>query len=194
MQDALVANNAFEITPVGLLITGSPTFSDVEDALHVAWQLGQFSKWAQIDLLVWARDQFGEAFAQLVDTYHYSPGTVSNMLWIGTNIPIDARVEGVSLSHHQVVAPPRFSIDEKRRLLELAKDMRWSRDELRSAVAELPDGESPYPDMALPINNESAIRMVIDWLDGKVSYSQGELKEILLNVLREHHESKSNDN
>jgi hypothetical protein len=183
---SLLSSGHFEITPISLVVVGKPTFDDLDEALRAAWGLGETSKWIQIDLLCYARDALGESFSQLIDSFRYAPGTVVNMLWIGSNIPPDshARVEGVSLSHHQVVAPPRFSPDQKREWLERARDLRWSRDELRQAVMELPAGDEEEPGRWLPINASSAIRLVLEWFDGKVEYSQEELKEILSDFLK----------
>ena len=184
MQTALIANNEhFHVTPIGLIIEGEPSMSEVDEALKISWKLLEASKWAQIDLLCYARDHFGDDFSFMIDMYHYAPGTIGNMLWMGENIPFHARVEGVSLSHHQVVAPPRFTIEEKTRWLERAKEARWSRDELRAAVMGLlpEEFESGPP---IPVNFESATRMMIDWLDGKINYSKEELKEVLMEFLR----------
>ena len=184
MQTALITSNEhFKVTPVGLIIEGDPDIPEIEEGLSVVWQLGEFSKWAQIDLLCYAHTRMGDDFGQLVDRYHYAHGTVSNMLKLGYNIPFDIRIEGMSVSHHQVVAADRFTPEERVRWLLKAKEARWSRDELRAAVMGLlPDEFETGP--PIPVNFESATRMMIDWLDGKIDYSRDELKEVLREFLR----------
>lgn len=182
----LLDNGKFAVTETGLVITGRPTFDEISRALDACWTFTEWGKWAQIDLLLYAKDHLDDGeFSQLCDTFRFERGTLLNMLWVGRSFPpgSHARVSGVSLSHHQVVAPARFRDDEKRMWLQLAKANQWSRDELRDKVSLLP-ATTEEPGLVIPITPGSAVRLVLDWLDSKVNYSADELRHVLREFLK----------
>ncbi len=179
-------NPKYEVTPTGVVFHEELTYDEIKEFLSTHWNLEQYSKWGQIDGLMYAKKRLGDAFYQLIDSFHYHHTTVINLLWIGRNLPPHLRVEGVSISHHQAVAPEHISDEDKVAWLHQAQDLRWSREELRRAIkqAALGEGEEEEETFPVPITPASMAWMVLDWLDEKIDYTKDELRDVLKQYLK----------
>lgn len=145
----LAESSWLEITQVGLLITGEPTWDEYQEEWY-KWELfHRLSAFALGDLLAYGERKWGETYAQVAARTHLSVDYLRNVKYVCSNVPIDVRVPGLSFSHHQVVASIRDK-EVQRAWLEYAWENELNRDELRL----LTSGSGKPPDELVPGNDE----------------------------------------
>lgn len=133
-----VDDASVKVSPVGLVVSGEITFNAWES---IGLSLGEYSRavaWAMGDWLNFGETRWGEMYAQALDTTGLSLGRLRNLKYLASAVPYDNRVAGLSLSHHEAVAP--YSIDQQKRLLLLAVEHGFTRDELREVIKEIEVG------------------------------------------------------
>lgn len=187
---ASVDTGLVQVTATSLCVVPGEHLSldETGQLLDQVWELREASGWWEIDLFVWAKKKYPETYTQIVDQARYGMGTVLNRIRLGENMPAHSRVEGISIAHHMEVAPTHISIEKKIEWLKLAKAEGWTRDELRYHLTALPSGEQEEVIGPRPISYQSAIYLVLDWLDGKVEYSREDLGKILRKFMDERKE------
>ena len=137
----IIVDNAplgMKVSPVGLVIAGEINY---DTWAAVGPVLGEYTRgvaWAIGDWLNFGEARWGEMYAQAIDTTGLSLGRLRNLKYLAGAVPYANRVAGLSLSHHEAVAP--LSIDQQNKLLLMAVDYGLGRDELRDVVKELEAG------------------------------------------------------
>jgi hypothetical protein len=184
---AALESGKIQVSPTTLSIQDEEFFSfqETKELLDQIWLFTEAGQWWQIDLLIWAKKRFPELYLGLLDGTRWSYHTAMNLIWMGENVPSHARVNGMSIAHHMEVAPAHILVEKKREWLEMAKELGWTRDELRYHIRGLPSGDEEERGPWRPVNYQSAIHLVLDWLDEKVSYSRDELKQVLTEFMED---------
>lgn len=126
------------VSPVGLVIAGEITFDNWASIGPVLGEYTRAMAWAIGDWLNFGETKWGEMYAQAIDTTGLSLGRLRNLKYLAGAVPHANRVAGLSLSHHEAVAP--LSIERQNKLLLMAVDYGLNRDEIRDVVKELEAG------------------------------------------------------
>lgn len=173
----------WELTKVGACITGDLTFDECRDAINVLATADTSVKFALADLVVYARENYGESYAQLLDELKFSMGYIHNLVWVQHNVPVENRVYDLSFSHFYEVASVKDK-DEQAEWLRLCVENGWSREDLRDRMRGdmLELGPQHF---VMPVNDRSALQTVIAWLDGRYRIPKSELRELLERYLNE---------
>jgi hypothetical protein len=151
--------------------------------------LGRASRslaWAIGDWLNYGEWRWGEMYAQAADDTGLSVGRLRNLKWLASQVPYENRIPGLSLSHHEAVAP--LPSDEQRKLLQAAVAFSVTRDDMRKVVNEfradvgevLPRYQQVQPDMVL----EKAARVVRAFMHSPVKTTDMTLHEALIDLCR----------
>lgn len=114
----------FVMSPVGLTVVPgmAVTFGEWDKAVDEIWGIKQAVQWTVGDIFNIGEDSFTEEYAQKIDSFRYTPETISNLMWISRRYPASERFSQLTHSHHVAVAG-------------LAPDV--ARGLLKRAVAEL---------------------------------------------------------
>ena len=139
-NSALVAIDeaGVKVSPVGMVIAGEITFDNWASIGPVLGEYTRAMAWAIGDWLNFGESKWGEMYAQAIDTTGLSLGRLRNLKYLAGAVPHANRVAGLSLSHHEAVAP--LSIERQNKLLLMAVDYGLNRDEIRTVVKELEAG------------------------------------------------------
>jgi N6-adenosine-specific RNA methylase IME4 len=139
----------FKMTPVGFTpIEGRKP--DFDEWIHVGRKLMLIEsgiQWAIGDWLAYGEFNFGEKYAQAIDTTDRDPQTLMNYQWVANKFPISRRRENLTFSHHAEVAALTF--EQQEALLTLAASTRMSSKALRIQVQKLKNvlkAGQPIPD------------------------------------------------
>lgn len=121
----------------GLEVTGRPTRAAHLGVADFVNRCVKFGGWWLVDLITYAdtRDDWREDDEHGLDGLDINPGTRKQYRHLGKVFPRSARVDGVPMGHHAVVAA--VPEPQRRRLLERARDGEWNQGELRHATRKL---------------------------------------------------------
>lgn len=188
LTDLVVLEDETRLTEVGLLlgVKVDVSFDYWERLVEFSWDIGTGAKWALADLLAYGQTHWPEEWASVLSALKFKPGTIANMMWVARHVPWSVRQPGVSFSHHQAVA--HLEPDAQLLWLNEARDNEWTRDELRNALQgnQLTDNDKDGAVRVMPATPESALRLVLDVLRGKVKMEKDELVELIQQFLKEH--------
>lgn len=116
MSSELVARNPqrlielrnFQLRPIGLVVTGQPTFEEWTEVGDMLATLVNGVQWMVGDWLNTGEACFGDLAAQVIDHEHWSEESVRVFKWTAAKIPLENRRAELSYSHHQLLAalPP----------------------------------------------------------------------------------------
>jgi hypothetical protein len=123
---------SFELTEVGLTVADSPSPTYDAWAAYGAslYRLGNLSKWAIGDWLVYGEYRYPDAYSQAIDGTQRALGTLQNIASVCRAFPHPERRPELSFSHHQAVIGCMPS--ERARWLQQAVAQHWSVRELRA--------------------------------------------------------------
>lgn len=93
----------FQLTPQGLQIQSNPTFEACEEGLHVLRKVDHCIQWAIGDLLNYMESKWGETYAQAVDAFDYSVGSLANMKSVAKAFEPSRRREKVPFSYYPAI-------------------------------------------------------------------------------------------
>lgn len=136
--------DGFQLTPIGLLVTGTPTFDAWQATFPALTDLSEGSQWGLGDWLAYGegRGDWGETYTQAVDMTKKSYSTLSKLVWVAKVFAYVRRRRTLSFSHHVEVA--KMEMSEQDAWLDQAELNGWSRDELRDAI-KAAKGDQPEP-------------------------------------------------
>ena len=167
----------FTLTPIGLAVTGNPSFDEWCAEGRDLWRERNKHQWAIGDWVRFGETRFGEKYAQARAITQYAPQTLMNLVFVAERFEFSRRREApYSHSHHGAVAAlpredqdllldwcklPDGSVrgrDELRAMVRLYKDYRArleageSLDEPQGSFAEEPSDE-PLPASAILLSS-----------------------------------------
>jgi hypothetical protein len=122
------------ITPVSLSL---PKDLDYDSWAAIGPKLvgvKKFCTWAIADWLNWGEQRWGETYAQAVEATGLQPDYLSIIKYVGSRVDASRRREGLSFSHHRLVAK-LDPANQEEFLLEAEKN-NWTREGLGEAVAK----------------------------------------------------------
>jgi hypothetical protein len=123
------------LSPTSLTILGTGlSFDELEQAVGRALRLGDAARWWLGDLLLFGDANFGEMYAQLLDSAAMSERQAERYRYVAEKVAPSRRRENLSFSHHEQVAamePP-----DQERLLALAEVGQMSVASLREAIKD----------------------------------------------------------
>lgn len=151
-QSLILAGGAFRFTSTGLTVEGTPTFQEWESVGAFLAHIQKRIHWWIGDWLNYGEGQWGEDFAQAVDTERFSEQTLANDKWVASRVAPSLRKENLSFSHHALVAPS--SPEEQKELLALAEREGWSTRELHRETKKRKrdKGNNPHSRKEITIN------------------------------------------
>lgn len=133
--------DAQAFTPVQLRLDGDVTYDQAEALAHFLGETKRRSSWYIGDLLIYAENAFGEAYAQIADATGLAEQTLLNLRYVCVHVPPDRRVAGLGFSLHAEVA--KLSAKEQKAWLARALKGGWSRAELRERMKAKRKDEKP---------------------------------------------------
>ena len=162
----LIHTEHVSLTSVGLTFFGTVTFDEWLGLMSTLVRMETAFQFAIGDALIYGESKFGEKYSQAMDATGLSYQTLANLTWVAKHVPLSNRIEGVSWTHHRVVA----SIDptDQRDLLEMARDSRMSATDLshhitgrqpkQRATLQVPDGMTVEQATAILDSHAKAIK------------------------------------
>ncbi len=131
---APVATDAFVMQPLGLVISGNPTYEQWDVYGRRLFNIINASAWALGDWLNYGegRSDWGEMWLQAAQTTQKSEDSMMSAMNVCKKFPVDRRRQDLSFGHHrEVAALPEL---DQNRFLDLAEQHQWSVRELREAI------------------------------------------------------------
>jgi hypothetical protein len=124
-----------EILPVGAKFHGPVPRMTVREFMATASRRNKSSLLQLADCVQYLRDQFGYvSMLELAAEIGVDEATLRTALWIANNVPIEIRIEGLTLQHYRVVASLDED-DEKAKFLKLAAEQHLSASKLKEQIA-----------------------------------------------------------
>lgn len=148
--------DGFQLTPLGLLVTGTPGFDAWSETFTKLTELSEGSQWGLGDWLAYGegRGDWGETYAQAIDLTKKSYSTLSKLVWVAKVFEYGRRRQKLSFSHHVEVA--KMEVSEQDAWLDQAELNDWSRDELREAI------KASKQDIPVPVDMTDATSKFLD--------------------------------
>ncbi|MBU1480031.1 MAG: hypothetical protein KJ694_22140 [Gammaproteobacteria bacterium] len=129
-------------SPVGWMPPANLSFDDWD---AIGQQLGQVERairWLIGDWLNYGERRWGETYAQAIGDDRFSAQTLYDYAWVARQVPISARTETLSWTHHKYVA--HLPAAEQVVWLKRAEAGGWSSRELQQRLkGALPAGPAP---------------------------------------------------
>src|SRR3972149_11324473 len=133
-----LADEQFKFTPTGLAINGEPDFETWETVgKQLRYREGAIHWWIG-DWLNYGEQRWGEMYAQAIDEFDFTRGTLRNDKWVAGKILSHVRHDKLTFSHHLEVAPLPSDIQE--RWLDIAEQEGLTPRELRKCIKRNPSG------------------------------------------------------
>lgn len=134
---AIAVNGKFTITPVGLLVSGKPSFDDWCKFGHNLQKLERASQWSVGDWANYGEFRWGEKYAQGLDESGLDYGTFANYKWVaGTFGDFSCRHEKLSFEHHYQVSGKCYTPEQRDELLSIAEIKKLTREQFRKYLHE----------------------------------------------------------
>lgn len=155
MTEALVLfslEDSFEITPVGLRITGQPSFDAWQRAGNVLQVVTPAVQWCLGDWILAGEQRYGEMYAQALDATAYAKQSLADIVWVCRNWPYERRRADLSFQHHRVCAPMTAALQDV--FMTLAAEYHLSASKLSRVVKRFMDGcslETSLTDAEAPL-------------------------------------------
>ena len=134
-ETLLVAVQGFEVTPLGVVIHGQPTYDAWEIMVKQVLYVRAVLPWCIGDLLNFGESHYGEKYAQAVEVTGHEYQTLANYASVCRRVPIERRQAELSFSHHALVASR--APEEQVQLLHTAWDEYMTTAQLRAVVNEV---------------------------------------------------------
>jgi hypothetical protein len=136
-----------KLTPTGLAIGAELDFNEWENVGYLLGKVRDATAFALGDWLLWGEGMFGEEAAQAVEATGRSKATLLEYVRVSRQVQPSRRRRSLTWSHHQAVAAR--TPDEQERLLGLAEEHAWNREEFRGTLqadtpSRLGEGEGPF--------------------------------------------------
>jgi hypothetical protein len=129
-----------KIDGVSLVLPDGVPFTEWAEMGSTIAHLGRTTSWIAGDWLFYGERVHKETYVQASDVLGLSIPTMMNLVAVSKAYPPSERVPELTWSHHRVVA--WFPTEERKGWLKRAVENKWSKDELRSAIAEA-EGKPP---------------------------------------------------
>lgn len=136
-EPLLTLADHFEVTEIGLVVRGEPTFDQWQQAGQVLRALNRTTKWSVGDWLLAGERRYGETYAQALDETEYTYQSLADITWVCRTWPYERRFPQLSFEHHRAVAPAPPKMQDY--LMTLAIERHWTAAELRQARDNLMD-------------------------------------------------------
>jgi hypothetical protein len=110
------------------------------------------------DWINYGKAKYGEKYSQALEWYDYAYGTLRNDCYVGRQIPIEYRREGLSWSHHYLVA--KYELEVAVRVMDKAEERDWTSKQM-DAIAKrwrrifYNEGRKPLKDAAHPASSSA---------------------------------------
>jgi hypothetical protein len=162
----LIHTEHVSLTSVGLTFLGTVSFDEWLGLMSTLVRMETAFQFAIGDALIYGESKFGEKYSQAMDATGLSYQTLANLTWVSKHVPLSNRIDGVSWTHHRVVA----SVDpcDQRDLLEMARDSKMSATDLSHHITgrqprqkntlQVPDGMTLEQATAILDTHARAIR------------------------------------
>lgn len=126
----------------GLDITGSIPLAQCGQLLE-QWRGNKDAlTWHLADLLVYARDKYGDDIYQYLDQTNWSESTIANYMTTARKIPRAGRRVGVSFSNHSELTS--LNPEQIAYALDKLESKEWTREDLREWKRELKGDNSSH--------------------------------------------------
>lgn len=138
----------------GLLLPPDLTFDEWAGALHHADLLVEAGPWFLVDLMAYGEQHFGEKHSEALPTLEEDPTGASQSrmkqaAWMASKYPRNARVPGLSYTHHRVVA--ELEPEDRSALLQEAVAAKLSTRDLVARVKEKQEQQRAIPAASTPV-------------------------------------------
>lgn len=135
-----------QATPISLFLPSTVTWTRAEEVFTLLGTIGRASPWWVADAYLWAEKKFGESKAtQLAEKFNLEPGTLTNIVSVGSRVALAQRRASLSFGHHADIA--KFTPAVQTQWLDKAEQHGWTRAELRKALKPASESgpDPPHP-------------------------------------------------
>jgi hypothetical protein len=138
-------SNNVSLTSVGLTVIGDLSFEDWMEMIQTLVRVDTACQFAIGDALIWGESRYGEKYSQAMEWTGLSYQALANMVWVAKKVPLANRVEGLSWTHHRVVAS--LDQDDQLHWLEYANSQGISAHAMQHEIS----GKEPVSRDVVPI-------------------------------------------
>lgn len=147
-----IVSGPFELTKVGLQITGEPSLGEWEEAGKLLHQAEGAVHWWIGDWLLHGHGHYEHGqYKEALEILPFEHGTLRNDKYVAEVFELSRRRDNLSWSHHQVVAG--LTKRDQNRWLDRAEKNEWSSRDLRKELKETTEAAEETPDLPEGIYN-----------------------------------------
>lgn len=99
-----VVGSRVSLTSVGLTFASDLQFDEWMSLMETLTRMETAFQFAIGDALIWGEARYGERYSQAMEATGLTYQALANMVWVSRKVPIQNRREGLSWTHHRVVA------------------------------------------------------------------------------------------
>lgn len=99
-----VVGTRVSLTTVGLTFSTDLQFDEWMSLMETLTRMETAFQFAIGDALIWGEARYGERYSQAMEATGLTYQALANMVWVARKVPIQNRREGLSWTHHRVVA------------------------------------------------------------------------------------------
>jgi hypothetical protein len=170
----LALERAGSVTATELRLPVELSVERYEAVGRMLGKLGSSVRWWLGDWLLYGEELFGHLAPQLAEVLGMSPEAMEDALRVARAFPPDPRREGLSWSHHRVVARLWIGPVHQERLLAVAERDRLNTRELEGHVRELRERLDGAPRSARQGSAEGSVHVPPAKRDLSARATQGE--------------------
>lgn len=159
----IIKTDKVSLTSVGLTVVGTLGFDEWMELMSTLVRMETAFQFAIGDALLYGESKFGEKYSQAMDATGLSYQSLANMVWVSRHVPMSNRVDGVSWTHHRVIA----SVDptDQRLLLEMARDSSMSATSLQTHISGKEPRHRVMVEVPAGITTEDAVRVIREYAE-----------------------------
>jgi hypothetical protein len=127
-----VVGSRVSLTSVGLTFATDLQFDEWMSLMETLTRMETAFQFAIGDALIWGEARYGERYSQAMEATGLTYQALANMVWVARKVPIQNRKEGLSWTHHRVVAS--VEPDDQPGLLNMALEQGLSATGLQEHI------------------------------------------------------------
>lgn len=182
----IIKTDKVSLTSVGLTVVGALGFDEWMELMSTLVRMETAFQFAIGDALLYGEAKFGEKYSQAMDATGLSYQSLANMVWVARHVPMSNRLDGVSWTHHRVIAS--IDVTDQRLLLEMARDSGMSATSLQTHISGKEPRHRVMVEVPAGITTEDAIRVIKEYADAvkAANSSQAPTDETYIDATLEH--------
>lgn len=129
----------FQVTPVGLVIQGNPSFDAWSATGQTLQAIAPASQWCLGDWIIDGEMRYGDTYTQALGETSYTKQSLGDMVYVCRRFSIERRRADLSFQHHRKLAPQPPGIQDQ--FLDIASEYDLSASKMGTVLNRFLEGE-----------------------------------------------------